>query len=156
MNNKSKVKAKIRKNIEQSNKTGGGVFIRKKLSDNEERIARISSLDLVTTPIGTDFGHSSSIESLEHQNPTSPENHSEELTSQQTSYITPTIIRKRKSIKQTHINECKKQSNILEEILDVQKKRLKVSEEQLEMEKTVSQQNIEIKKMLCELISRRN
>ena len=96
MNNKSKVKTKIRKNIEQSNKTGGGVFIRKKLSDNEERIARISSLDLVTTPIGTDFGHSSSIDSLENQNPTSLENHSQELLSQQTSSITPTIIRKRR------------------------------------------------------------
>lgn len=201
MNNKSKVRAKVRKNIEQANRTGGGLFIPKKLSDNEERIIRITSMHLTTTPAGVDFGHAVETDencspqtsmniirqsqSSSHPATTVTTSTNSTLTTSTNSTVTTInslaststkstpskrsvstlspdniagpsssfIPKKRKCFREMQISECKKQTSILQNILDVQKEKLKISAEQLEIEKTVSQQNAEIKKMLCDVIN---
>lgn len=55
---KVKCGPKSEKKTELANRSGGCFFIRKKLSDNEEQIIRITSMHITTTPSGVDFGHS--------------------------------------------------------------------------------------------------
>lgn len=143
---KSKTRNKMRKQIEDRKKTGGGPSSAKPLSALEERILTVTNLNLsVTGCIGAvDFGHN--LENVDPVNQSSDEfNSSLPSTSATTDTSTPIFSRakktpKRKADEVIRILKSHEEQNsahfskivgIFNDIKHIQEKRLKIDEENL-------------------------